>query len=285
MVEKLSRVDERIHLLKRTESSSGANVCRNLGLRESSSDLIVFLDSDDTLRPHCLMRRVEFMQRNQDLDFAVFRAGIFDATPGDRDEPYHSFTYGDDLLRFLSHECVWQTTGPVWRRQFLYDLGGFDDSMPSMQDLNLHIRAIVTGARYVLVDEFDHDIRGHDDELRTSRRHFREPGFIQAAETAQEEFLRIVTESGYLTWSRSRAILGMLFSTCELWRANGFSKRARQSWVRACRLLDAPMVLCLEGLVLLALLPMGQLASRLIDRWKGWRRLRPEPVPENLFNR
>ena len=100
------------------------------------------------------------MQRNLDLDFAVFRADIFETTPGDQDQPYHPFSFGDDLLRFLSHECVWQTNGPVWRRQFLRDLGGFDEMLPSMQDLNLHIRAIVADGQYVRVNEFDHDIRG-----------------------------------------------------------------------------------------------------------------------------
>src|SRR5262245_1576851 len=62
-----AEVDPRIRYVRRAGEWAGANVCRNIGLKESRSELIVFLDSDDALRPHCLQRRVEVMQRNADL--------------------------------------------------------------------------------------------------------------------------------------------------------------------------------------------------------------------------
>ncbi len=69
--------DQRVRYLPRTGQRSGANVCRNRGIWAASADLIVFLNSDDLLRPGCLERRVEIMQRNLDLDFAVFPSGVF----------------------------------------------------------------------------------------------------------------------------------------------------------------------------------------------------------------
>ena len=67
--------DPRLRYLLRTGQRAGANVCRNQGLAAANADLIVFLDSDDVLEPHCLARRVEIMRRNLDLDFAVSRMG------------------------------------------------------------------------------------------------------------------------------------------------------------------------------------------------------------------
>src|SRR5207247_3384645 len=130
--------DPRVRYFKRRSETGGANVCRNLAIHESSADLIVFLDSDDLLSPQCLQRRVEVMCRNQDLDFAVFRAGVFAEAPGDLSRLYHLQNPGDDLLRFLTLECVWEISGPVWRRAFLNRIGGFDAALLSMTDLELH---------------------------------------------------------------------------------------------------------------------------------------------------
>ena len=54
-----SASDSRIRYMRRTGDKSGANVCRNIGIAESSAEFIVFLDSDDLLRPQCLKDRVD----------------------------------------------------------------------------------------------------------------------------------------------------------------------------------------------------------------------------------
>ena len=77
-VARRAAADPRIRYLRRTGEKSGANVCRNIGVRESRAEFIVFLDSDDLLAPSCLGRRVEIMQRNLDLDFATFQTAVFE---------------------------------------------------------------------------------------------------------------------------------------------------------------------------------------------------------------
>ena len=85
------------------------------------------------------------MQRNLDLDFATFQAGVFQHVIGDVRKEFDPQLLGDDLLRFLFFECPWIITGPVWRRASLLRLGLFDESLPSWQDVDLHIRAIAAG--------------------------------------------------------------------------------------------------------------------------------------------
>src|SRR5580658_10430567 len=60
-VARRSAADARIRYIRRTSEKSGANVCRNIGVKESCAEFIVFLDSDDLLAPSCLVRRVELM--------------------------------------------------------------------------------------------------------------------------------------------------------------------------------------------------------------------------------
>src|SRR5438309_1651106 len=85
------------------------------GFRTARAELVVFLDSDDLLEPHCLGRRVALMARNADLDFATFQTAVFRRTPWDLGRQLNPELLGDDLLRFLFFECPWIITAPVWR--------------------------------------------------------------------------------------------------------------------------------------------------------------------------
>ena len=166
MVEALSAADSRIIWLPRDGEKDGANVCRNQGLRKSRGDYIVFLDSDDLLEPGCLERRVGLMRRNLDLDFAVFQTGFFVEKIGDRHQQEPGEIFGDDLLRILCFELPWIITAPIWRRETLKSLGGFDENLPSWQDIDLHLRAVAEDKKYLKFSVLDHHVRWHLEETR-----------------------------------------------------------------------------------------------------------------------
>ena len=65
--------DPRVSYIVRQTPSTGANVCRNIGIRAAKAPLVVLLDSDDLLEPACLEQRMAVMARNADLDFATFQ--------------------------------------------------------------------------------------------------------------------------------------------------------------------------------------------------------------------
>lgn len=279
-------LDPRIRFLRRQGSQAGANVCRNLGLRESRGELVLFLDSDDLLRPHCLARRVELMQRNADLDFAVFRAGVFEKAVGDLTRLYHLQDPGDDLLRFLALECVWEITGPIWRRSFLETIGGFDESLLSMQDLELHVRALTARGKYLCFPDVDHDIRWQDDTTKTSVRHFYDLTYIRATERVRTKLMETVSNSGLLTWTRRRAIIGLCFGAAESWVRAGHLNGAWQAWTRGCQQQQAPWLVQWMGYGMLGLLRLSRsqssLLARFVNKWKGWVRFRPEPALANV---
>lgn len=281
-VARRATADPRIWYFQRSGETSGANVCRNIGVRESRAEFIIFLDSDDLLRPQCLERRVEIMQRNSSLDFSVFRAGVFAKAVGDLTRLYHPQNPGDDLLRFLAHECVWEISGPIWRRRFLEEIGCFDETLLSMQDLEMHVRALSARAKYVCFPDVDHDIRGHDDATKTSVRHFEDPAYIEAAEKVQTKLFDTVTSSGLLTWSRKRALLGLSFGAAECWVRLRRLVRAIQAWNRGCGQQQASLHLQIIGLLMLCAERVSArrdgFCSRLVNRWKGWARFRQEPL-------
>jgi len=275
-------VDSRIRYVQRKGERSGANVCRNIGVAESSAEFLVFLDSDDLLRAECIRGRVEIMQRNPSLDFCVFRAGVFVKSVCDLKRLYHPQSPGDDLLRFLTHECVWEISGPIWRRSFFDKIGGFDETLLSMQDLELHVRALCARAKYVRFPDVDHDIRWQEDTNKTSVRHFQDPAYIDAAETVPVKLLDAVTRSGLLTWSRQRALLGLSFGLAESCvKARGLGQGVN-IWKRGCHQHRAPVYMRIAGLLMLCAVSRGAkpngLYSRLVNKWKGWARFRQEPL-------
>jgi glycosyltransferase involved in cell wall biosynthesis len=274
--------DPRIRYVQRMKDKAGANVCRNLGIAESRAALIILLDSDDLLRPQCLERRVEIMQQNPILDFAVFRAGVFVNSVGDLSRLYHSQNPGDDLLRFLTLECPWQTSGPIWRRAFLDKIGRFDETVLSMQDLEMHVRALAMRGKYICLPYTDHDIRGQEDDTKTSIRHFKDPVYIEAAERVHEKLLDVLLKRGLLTWSGQRALLGLTFGTAENWVRSRRLVHAMRVWKRGCARHRARLPLQIAGLFMISILRLSTtqegVCGRLVNKWKGWVRFRQEPA-------
>lgn len=273
--------DPRIRLIQHPGPKTGANVCRNLGLAAARGEFVIFLDSDDLLRPGCLENRVGLMRRNADLAFAVYPAGVFSEKVGDTARLFHSLTPGDDLVRFLSHECVWEITGPIWRRNYLQKIGGFDESLRSMQDMELHVRAICAGGRYIFTSQVDHDIAWRYDFSRVSVRYIYEPEVMQAAVRVRRAMYDAVAKSGLLTWSRLRALIGLCFEAAEFLSHAKRLDLARQVWKGECQHYNVPLRLQLSGNFMLILSRIGGrgegMCARIVNKWKGWVRFRQEP--------
>jgi hypothetical protein len=142
VVSQQAALNPRIRLVRRDRPPKGANTCRNIGLAASRAELVIFLDSDDLLAPGCLQQRITVMQENPGLPFAVFQGTTFFQTPGDTDQIWNQPGLGSDLDHFLRGNSAWQTAGPIWTKNILQELGGFDEDLGCWQDVDLHIRAL-----------------------------------------------------------------------------------------------------------------------------------------------
>ena len=280
-VERRAASDARIRYIRRRDGQGGSNVCRNIGIRESRAELIVFLDSDDLLRPHCIGQRVNIMRRNLDLDFATFATAVFIKVPGDLGNRVENDLYGDDLTRFLCFESPWIITGPIWRKQALYSLGCFDESLPSWQDIDLHIRAIASGCKYLRFSDIDHDIRWQFEPTKVSIEQRRSARHLNAAPELFEKFERTVIAGPGMNWARQRALCSLYFFVAELWLAAGDLRAAFKVWKSVRRRSLASRGLYLSGASLLAVQTIGapgrRIGGRLTHKWKGWTRMRTNP--------
>ena len=282
MVAERTSTDPRIRLFKRKGDARGASVCRNLGLHEARGRYVVFLDSDDILEPGCLERRVAIMDRNSDLCFATFCSAAFVKQRDDVEGGgYSRDLQGDDLLRFLYFENPWVITSPIWRRRTLVELGGFDEALPSWQDLDLHIRAITRGLRYLRYPEVDNLVRWQFEETKVSVEQRRSPRHLFAAQRLLAKFEQLIEEGPGMSWVRRRALGGLYFFLAEHWIYAGQRSNALMVWGESRRRGLIPLGVHLTGGLLLMMLSVGgqaaEAAKRIIHKWRGWTRMRTNP--------
>ena len=168
IIRQFARHDPRFQGLTRQGTQRGANICRNQGLAAANGEYLVFLDADDLLAPTCLERRIVAMDAAPECDFGVYQTEIFAHEVGDRRLLWNAYTTTSDLDRFLSLDSVWHTMGPIWRKPALQQLGGFDPMLPSFQDWDISVRALIKGARYFKVpirDGYYRNGRGTDSSI------------------------------------------------------------------------------------------------------------------------
>jgi len=281
VVERRSLADSRVRFIRRTGDAGGANVCRNIGIRASRGEFILFLDSDDLLEPDCLEYRVACMRRNADLDFVTFQTAVFEKTIGDIGDRVNSDRLGDHLLSFLFFENPWIITAPIWRKASLFRLGLFDEALPSWQDLDLHIRALTADFAYIRNPRVDHHVRWQFEPTKVSVEQRRSPYHLDAAIKTIAKFESYVRNGPGITWVRQRALCSLYFFVAEQWLQRGQLLEALRAWREARRRALAPPMLHASGLLLLLALACGKpgrrVGGRVAHKWKGWARLRTNP--------
>jgi len=124
------------------QANQGLSAARNTGWRASDSEMLVFLDADDRLKPEAIELNLKLFDAVPDCGL-VYGAYVyvFPATgqeqivpvrePGP--DPYADFLRGN---RIGMHGTV------MYRRAVLETLGGFDESLAACEDYDLYLRAV-----------------------------------------------------------------------------------------------------------------------------------------------
>lgn len=149
--------DEQLKVDVLTEPHRGACYARNRGLSVARTDYILFMDSDDMMRPQLVHDVMEAFRRNPKADIVAWKVLIHPA----HGKPFTAkFAKRDFLFSHLIH-AVLTTTHFAARREFLLNAGAWNDSLLAWDDLELGIRLllnnpVITTLPKVLVDVFAH---------------------------------------------------------------------------------------------------------------------------------
>ena len=130
--------DSHFRMIVLSQSNNGAPAARNNGFRKSSGEYIIFLDSDDTLLPHKVEAEVKVLEDNgYDYvysDALIIRSGI---------------NTGEHLCRPLSGDTrdyflySWQTMCATYKKDFLEEMGPWNELLSINQDWEFCIRAVL----------------------------------------------------------------------------------------------------------------------------------------------
>ena len=203
--------DKRIKIFSRNRQPKGAQTCRNIGLENSTGDWIMFLDSDDLLAEFCLEQRVKYMEENPELDFAVFPVLIFDKEPGDSLILWNVFTKENDLDRFIRYDVVWQTTSPIFKRNFVRKLR-WDEMLLSAQDWDFHLKALAESPKYNKVETIpDCFIRRDNKNNRISLRFF-EPKEIFNRIPSEQKIIELLKRNNLWKKDFNNAIASLYYN-------------------------------------------------------------------------
>ena len=152
ILQKYSKVDDRIHYMVRDREPKGAQTCRNIGFNQAEgAEYIIWFDADDIIAPCCFEQRVSYMDKHPDLDFGVFPAKSFinDIWDKDTGKCYGFPFFEDSLGAMLNWTLPMVGWTNIYRRSSLVVSGHkWDENILSMQDSDFNIQSLIKGLRF-----------------------------------------------------------------------------------------------------------------------------------------
>jgi O-antigen biosynthesis protein len=171
--------DARVRTIRLCETT-GSNRARNAGVEQARAGLIAFLDDDDTWEPTKLARQVAAMDDpHVDLCYTARNK----KRPDGKGRPvyvYKSPRYPEDHYRSIMFDSyVGVTSSVMISARGLGRTGGFDCSLPALQDYDLYIRILEGGRSCGIADPLtNYTVGGGGENISTSRARFLEAARI-----------------------------------------------------------------------------------------------------------
>lgn len=148
LLQKYASEDSRVKIFQRNREPKGACTCRNIAVKKSLGEFLIFLDTDDLLAPFCLNQRIEAFKITPDCDFIIFPMLLFKKEIDDMKILWNVDSNEDDIKRILKGDPVCQGTGTLWKKKSFIQIGMWNEDLLLWQDIELHLRALISGLTY-----------------------------------------------------------------------------------------------------------------------------------------
>ena len=138
----------------------GASAARNTGLAAATGKYITYLDSDDLAGDNFYIEKINFLEQNTGPDACYGDYDYFESDGAFSNDSvifknkYPVIATADDARthlinylggNFLPSNCI------VWRKSFIMQINGHDDSLKINQDVDLFVRALLNGLNIAAV--------------------------------------------------------------------------------------------------------------------------------------
>lgn len=151
IIQEYEKKDHRIKLIRRIpERIKGGNTCRNIGFEQAKGKYVIWYDADDVVAPYALKQRVQYMQLNPELDFAVFPALGFQGNVGNWNGIFLGYKSEQKALNNLINRhlpfAVWTN---IYKTSSIIEKNiTWDENLVSLQDSDFNINCIFRGLKF-----------------------------------------------------------------------------------------------------------------------------------------
>lgn len=188
----------------------GACAARNRGLQLSKGKYIQFLDADDLLLSNKIETQLPLLESNQ-ADLVFCNGYLFGDNRPCR--PVKSILnlpnpWGTDpFLYCLKYN--FGTNGPLHKREFLEQIGGFREGLIAAQETDLNIRLAFHNIRILKIEDFLFKVRNHSDPQRITQT-TKPAGYMLSVLLGIYENISVISSSK-LTEERKDALASCIF--------------------------------------------------------------------------
>jgi len=149
-----------------SERRAGANYARNLGLEKSKGKYIQFLDSDDVITKDKLEKQSSYLDQNN-LDIVISDRKKFNSS---LKLELGKYLYSDLLEKPIESSIYSNITSgnPLYRTEFVKNIGGYLGNLKTSQDWEFHIRLFFNNPKAGYLKGFFFYVRAVEDSLSSN---------------------------------------------------------------------------------------------------------------------
>jgi glycosyltransferase involved in cell wall biosynthesis len=127
----------------------GGNHARNRLLELAGGSWLQYLDADDYLLPDKVASQVAFLAQNPDADLVYGPVTLEHWSEHEQVRALLPIPEPHDPWVLLARWYLPQTGSPLWRKQAVVDVGGWNVAQVSCQEHELYLRLLAAGKRFV----------------------------------------------------------------------------------------------------------------------------------------
>lgn len=146
------------------QANAGVSAARNHGMSIAQGRYFALLDSDDEWLPEKTARQIEWMEAHPDFGMVLCDVERIDAQRNVIDIFHRRDVIREDgwALRWIIHNPALAPASAILRREVFAEVGGFDESLRTAEDIDFHLRVAHRWRIGVVEAPLVRAMRGHD---------------------------------------------------------------------------------------------------------------------------